>query len=140
MTLLDITVLATQATGRKSLSRPVGSAPMSDPPWHDPGMSTIESTETWTISDWDSRHSPPPVDGKSELAPGDVLYLGKLRMMAVSQPMLDRAKPLEPNITASKPIAFFRHAKELMGTVEAVAERFDIPLPVAERRRTFRQR
>lgn len=67
------------------------------------------------------------VDGKSELAPGDVLYLGKLRMMAVSQRMLDSETPLEPKITASRPRAFLRHAKELLGTLEKVALLFNIP-------------
>ena len=73
------------------------------------------------------------IDGKSELAPGDVLYLGKLRMMAVSQRMLDSDEPLEPNITAAKPVAFFRYARELMGTLDAVATSFKIPLRTLSR-------
>lgn len=66
-------------------------------------------------------------DGRTELGPGDVLYVGALQMLAMTQHMLDSDTPPEPKVTARKPGEFFRTAISLIGSRDTTAECFEIP-------------
>lgn len=64
--------------------------------------------------------------GAIELGPFDVLRVGKLELVALSQAALDGDVPVDPRVTASNPDEFFRVAGRLRGSLSAAAKAFNL--------------